>query len=40
MTQLSLLFIGAFGDELEARLDLPDGGDQRAYLLFVHRFTG
>ena len=40
MTQLSLLFISAFGDELEARLDLPDGGDQNVYLLFVHCFTG
>ncbi len=40
MTQLSFPFIGAFGDELEARLDLPNGGDQSGYLLFAHCFTG
>ena len=40
MTQLSLTFTGALGDELEARLDLPDGEDPRAYVLFAHCFTG
>jgi len=40
MTQLSLTFQGAFGDELAARLDIPDGGEPKGYVLFAHCFTG
>lgn len=40
MAQLSLKFTGAFGDELSARLDLPDEGEPRGYALFAHCFTG
>ncbi len=40
MTQLNLTFTGAFGDELSARLDLPNEGEPRGYVLFAHCFTG
>jgi putative redox protein len=33
-----ITFTGAQGDELAARLDLPDGAP-RAYALFAHCFT-
>jgi alpha-beta hydrolase superfamily lysophospholipase len=34
-----LTFTGASGAALSARLDLPDGGQPRAYALFAHCFT-
>ncbi len=40
MTQLNLTFTGAFGVELSARLDIPDEGEPRGYVLFTYCFTG
>ena len=40
MAQEKLTFRGAFGDELSARLDVPDDGTPRAFVLFAHCFTG
>lgn len=40
MAQEKLTFTGAFGDELAARLDVPDDAEPRAYVLFAHCFTG
>jgi hypothetical protein len=38
MTQLNLNFTEAFGDELSARLDIPDEGEPRGYVLFAYCF--
>ena len=40
MSQEKLTFPGALGDELSARLDVPDDGKARAFVLFAHCFTG
>lgn len=40
MSQEKLTFRGALGDELSARLDVPDDGKARAFVLFAHCFTG
>jgi putative redox protein len=40
MAREALTFTGAFGDELSARLDIPDDGTPRAHVLFAHCFTG
>lgn len=40
MAREHLTFTGAFGDRLAARLDVPDEGGVRGYILFAHCFTG
>jgi len=35
-----ITFMGSNGDELSARLDLPDDREPRSYILFAHFFTG
>ncbi len=40
MARETLTFTGAFGDQLSARLDIPDDAPPRAYVLFAHCFTG
>ena len=40
MARERLTFMGALGEELAARLDVPDGTPPRAYILFAHCFTG
>jgi len=40
MAREKLTFTGAFGDKLAARLDIPDDGLARGYVLFAHCFTG
>ena len=40
MATEKLTFTGAFGDELSARLDVPDDGPPSAIVLFAHCFTG
>ncbi len=40
MAREKLTFTGASGDELAARLDIPDERSPRAYVLFAHCFTG
>lgn len=39
MQSKKLTFPGAFGDELSARIDLPDDNEPKGYLLFAHCFT-
>ena len=40
MAREKLTFTGAMGDALAARLDVPDEGSPRAFVLFAHCFTG
>ena len=40
MTQEKLTFTGESGDQLAGRLDIPDEGEPRGYVLFAHCFTG
>lgn len=40
MAHEKLTFTGANGDQLVARLDTPDEGEPRSYILFAHFFTG
>ena len=39
MPSKKIMFTGHAGDELAARLDLPENGEIRAYALFAHCFT-
>ena len=40
MTQEKITFTSESGDELAGRLDIPDDGEPRGYVLFAHCFTG
>ena len=40
MTQEKLTFTGESGAQLAGRLDIPDEGEPRGYVLFAHCFTG
>ena len=40
MATHQLTFRGQFGDQLAARLDVPDEGETRGHVLFAHCFTG
>ncbi len=39
MASKKITFSGAFGDALSAKLDWPDTGDVRAWVLFAHGFS-
>ncbi|MEE9271786.1 MAG: alpha/beta hydrolase [Robiginitomaculum sp.] len=39
MASKNAKFIGAFGDSLSAKLDWPDHGEVRAWVLFAHGFS-
>ncbi|MBL4870168.1 MAG: alpha/beta hydrolase [Robiginitomaculum sp.] len=39
MASQKITFRGAFGDQLSAKLDQPDNGEVRAWVLFAHGFS-